>query len=223
MLVLLQNKPRAPSRARKTYLFDAGAAKCLLKSGNSTTDWLKVKYQGWGSKDAWMPVCFGSIKCLILPSGVFQPPQCPPPKVLLVIRWIWAGCRELRVFPGLCFSASSQLGLRSQWLSRCLPRAAGVLQCLPGRVPEGSRVLLPGSEGAGHRPRASRHREDHDAGGDRPAGCAAGPEGEARCRGCGGRDRLSWPPVTTSPAAETSDQLSSWREGPAGSLHQEPG
>lgn len=107
-------------QSQKTHLFDAGAAKCLLNSGTSTTDWLKAEYQGWGGDGKHgcrmerEPVWLGSIKSLFLPSGVFQPPQCFFPKVLLIIKWIWASCRELHVFLDLCFSASSQLGLRCQ-------------------------------------------------------------------------------------------------------------
>lgn len=120
MLVLLQNNPRAPSRARKTYLFDAGAAKYLLNSGNFTNDWLKAKYQGWGGDgEAWMQDGKGTCLFWKHKKLIFTFWGLPAPSVLSSqgsphYQMGLGGCRERHVFLDLCFSVSSQLGLRSQ-------------------------------------------------------------------------------------------------------------
>uniref|UniRef100_A0A4X2M7H7 Immunoglobulin mu DNA binding protein 2 n=1 Tax=Vombatus ursinus TaxID=29139 RepID=A0A4X2M7H7_VOMUR len=46
-----------------------------------------------------------------------------------------------------------------------LRRTADVLQRLPGHITERGRWLCPGPERAGHHPRPTWHRQDHDSGG----------------------------------------------------------
>uniref|UniRef100_A0A8C9PDC6 Helicase SMUBP-2/HCS1 1B domain-containing protein n=1 Tax=Spermophilus dauricus TaxID=99837 RepID=A0A8C9PDC6_SPEDA len=59
----------------------------------------------------------------------------------------------------------------------------GALQCHPGPLPEGSRLVCAVPERARHHPRTAGHWENHDLGRDHPAGCEAGPEGGALSAG----------------------------------------
>ena len=113
-----------------------------------------------------LPVCVlleGGIYCSLLP--------------MKVIINIWASYQEhLVCIHG--FVLLSKLGLRSKWISCCLPRAFKALQRLAGCITEGGCLLLTSTKGACHRPWTTWHREDHNSSRDHLASCTARPESE---------------------------------------------